>query len=288
MRKLYPNLSKGRYDQLTEEIAAARRSLYFWWWRYLRLSSDYWWLCQQDGKTSDKAFAAVYGDFGDVFKWDFDKWWRVRGTNIFAYKLDPPKISFIDNESFDRVFSSRGMYKVAIPMYQTKAEIFKQLHILLQDHKPLQIPRYIASDHEVGDLRGMRRKVLLDMHRVWCLNDAVQRGICEERLDRPQRFTQQWMGQKLGVLPNTSDKKNRTPKVDANERLAIRVKVNRYLSKANLLIKNVEIGKFPSFESVPEVKRWTKKQIAEKYDAMSHGAWTCPESASDEVMALLK
>lgn len=271
-----------------QEIAAAKRSLYYWWWRYLRLSSDYWWLCEQNGKTTDKAFASVFRDFGDVFTIGFDEWWERHGARIFAYKLDPPRVSLISLENFDLIGASRSMYAIAIPKFQTKSEILSQLSDLLKDHQPMPYPRSIATDHEVGDLRGIRKQVLIDAHRAWCLNDAVNRAKSEGQLDRPERFTQYWIGGKLGIIPKSDAGKVKTLRVQANERLAVRVKVNRYLSKANLVISNVEIGHFPVFHPVTEVKRWTKKQLTEKQDAISSGAWICPESATEKIMTLLK
>ena len=288
MRKLYPNLSQGRYLLLEQEIAAARRSLYFWWWRYLRLSSDYWWLCQQQGKTSDKKFASVYRDFGDVFTRDFDEWWAWNGTKIFSFKLEPPRVGWLSGSEIDELGSADWVHFIKIPRFLTKSQILSQLGQLLGDHQPMPYPRSIATEHEVGDLRGVRKPVLIDMHRVWCLNDALQREKEAGRLDRPERYTQQWIGRKLGILPKTSEKKNRTLKVEANERLAIRVKINRYLSKANLIIRNVEIGNFPIFEEIAEVKRWTAKQLADKKKAIGSGPWTCPESVTQEVLGLLK
>ena len=37
-----------------EELQAALDSPQYWWWRYLRVSKDYWWVCQQNGNTLDK------------------------------------------------------------------------------------------------------------------------------------------------------------------------------------------------------------------------------------------
>lgn len=271
-----------------QEIAAAKRSLYYWWWRYLRLSSDYWWLCEQKGKTSDKAFASVYRDFGDVFESNFDEWWSRRGTNIFAYKLDPPRVNWLSLRELEEVGGLDWIYLVKIPKFHTKSEILGQLSNLLADHLPMPYPRTIATDHEVGDLRGIRKQVLIDAHRAWCLNDAVGRAKSAGQLDRPERFTQHWIGGKLGIIPKSEPGKFKSLRVQANERLAVRVKVNRYLSKANLVIKNVEAGIFPVFHPVPEVKRWTKNQLAEKQDAISSGAWICPESATEEILTLLR
>lgn len=302
MRKLYPNLSKGRYPEHTNELAAARRSLYFWWWKYLRLSSDYWWLCKQKGKTSDKAFAAVYSDFGDVFTYGFESWWDARGGDIFAYQLDPPRVSWIDKESLfnigrlprsksislDHLRDSKEISIVSIPRIYTKSEILSQISELLKDHQPEPYPLEISTEYEVGDLRGVRKQVLMSAHQVWCLNDAINREKDAGRLVRPERFTQYWIAQKLGIVPTSDPNKVKTLKVQANERLAARVKVSRYLAKANQVIKNVEIGKFPSFDPVPEFQRWSGRGLAEKNEAILNGEWICQESTEKDILALLK
>jgi len=287
MQNVFPNLSKGKYQLLTLEAAAAGRSLYFWWWKYLRLSSDYWWMCQLKGKTSDREFAATYNKFGNVFEDSFETWWKFTGTNVFKYKLPPPPVRFIDETTVHQTAAYRGMYQVAIPMHYTKTQIFKQLRELLKDHEPIKISDEFATAYQASSIRGMGKKVLIDAHRIWCLNDAIIREKAAERLYRPEKYTQQWIGRKLEITPIADPTKYKSQKVVENERLAIRVKVNRYLSKANLIVRNVEIGKFPSLDAVPEVARWTKKQLAEKQEAIESRVWICPESCTDEVLALL-
>ena len=287
MRNIFPNLSKGNYQLLQEETAAAKRSLYFWWWKYLRLSSDYWWLCQLNGETSDPEFAATYAKFGNVYDDSFENWWRFTGTNVFKYKLPPPPIRFIDDTTVHKTAAYRGMYKVAIPMHYTKTQIFKQLRELLKDHEPSKIPVAFATAYQVGDLRGMGKKVLIDAHSIWCVNDAIIRERAADRLFRPEKYTQYWIGRKLEITPKADPMKYKSQKVEENERLAVRVKVNRYLLKANLIIRNVEVGKFPSSSIVPEAKRWTNKQLAQKQEAIESRVWICPESCTEEVLALL-
>ena len=287
MQNVFPNLTKGAYQLRREETAAAKRSLYYWWWRYLRLSSDYWWLCQLKGDTRDAAFATTYTNFGDVFEDDFDDWWEKKGTLVFKYKLPPPPIRFIDETTVHKTAAYRGMYKVAIPMHYTKTQIFKQLRELLKDHEPIEIPDRYATAYQVNSIRGMGKKVLIDAHRIWCLNDAIIREKAADRLNRPEKFTQYWIGRKLEITPIADPTKYKSEKVIENERLAVRVKVNRYLSKANLLIRNVEMGKFPCLDVVPEVTRWTKKQLVEKQEAITNRVWICPESCTEEILALL-
>lgn len=288
MRRFFPNLSNQKYSQLGLEIAAAKRSLYYWWWRYLRLSSDYWWLCQLKGRSADKQFAATYKLFGDVFVGDFGDWWADRGTQVFSYEVDPPKVELISVKEMGYVPPIKWIQPVMVPLHLTKSEILAQLSELLKDHEPKPLPKSIATGHEVEDLRGVRKQVIIDAHRVWCLNDAINRAKIVGNLDRPERLTQYWIGKELGLEPEPDKAKViRQVQTEKYERLAMRVKVNRYLSKANNIIANVELGKFPVMTPVPERERWSKKQLADKAAAIAAGQWVCPESDAKEFQSLL-
>jgi hypothetical protein len=287
MRRFFPNLSNRKYSQLGLEIAAAKRSLYYWWWRFLRLSEDYWWLCQQKGRTSDKKFAETYKLFGDVFVGDFGDWWAARGTAVFSYEVDPPRVELITVREMGYVPPIKWIQPVMVPLHLTKSEILSQLSDLLKDHVPKPLPKSIATGHEVEDLRGVRKQVLIDAHRVWCLNDALNRAIASDALERPERFTQYWIGKTLGLDPKASGRVRQREVVEANMRLAMRVKVNRYLSKANNTIRNVELGHFPVMTAVADRERWSKKQLAAKSEAIQQGLWVCPESDTKEIESLL-
>ena len=287
MRRFFPNLSNQKYSQLSLEIAAAKRSLYYWWWRYLRLSDDYWWLIQQKGRTIDKQLAETYKLFGDIFDCDFDEWWTDRGSEVFSYKVDPPKVELISVKEVRYVPPVKWIQPVMVPLHLTKSEILSQLGDLLKYHEPMSLPKSIATDHEVEDLRGVRKLALIDSHRVWCLNDALNRAIASGALDRPERFTQSWIGKTLSLDPKASGRVRQREVVEANMRLAMRVKVNRYLSKASNIVRNVELGHFPVMTAVPDRERWSKKQLAAKAEAIQQGLWVCPESCTQEVQLLL-
>lgn len=288
MRRFFPNLSNQKYNQLDLEIAAAKRSLYYLWWRYLRLSDNYWWLCQQRGKTGDKEFAETYNLFGNIFGVSFDEWWVERGTKVFSYEVDPPQVELISVREMRYVPPVKWIQPAMIPLHLTKSEILAQLNDLLKDHQPTPLPKSIATGHEVEDLRGVRKKVLIDAHRVWCLNDVLSRAKAADLLERPERFTQYWIGKQLGITPEPDKAKIiRRVQTEKYERLSIRVKVNRYLTKANNIIANVELGHFPVMTPVAERKMWTKKQLQEKKDAIEAGLWVCPESDSDEFIKMI-
>jgi hypothetical protein len=290
MRHFYPALSRNRYSQFGQELAAAQRSLYYWWWRYLRLSEDYWWLCRQKGRSLDKEFNKTYKMFGDVHSINFKEWWLSNGTKIFSYKVDPPRAQFVNIQ--DLFFAKDESTKLwlrplMIPNHLTKSEVLEQVIELLEDHKRKDLPKSIVTEYGVEDLRGIRKKALIDSHRVWCLHSAIEIAKKQNLLSRPERFTQYWIGKKLELDPKAVSGKRVRATVEANHRLAMRVKVNRYLSKVSNIIANVELGRFPVLTDVPERKRWSVKQLSEKNKAIEAGMWVCPESSSDEFKKMI-
>ncbi len=290
MNPEFESLTKRRYDSAEALLAAAKRSLYYQWWRYLRLSVDYWWLCQQRGKTRDKTFAKVYDDFGDLFdaQTDFDSWWQYKGTLLFAYQVSPPRVCLEEDWEALPFPLGRGYSGVRIPTHLTKTEILRQMDILFRNHKPTPVPVAIVSPRRVAPHHGIRKSVLLDTHRAWCLNDAIERGIADGSLTRPTLYTQNWIGNKLKL----KKPQRRVVKDDYGKRLALdntamRVKVNRYLGNANALIRNAEVGIFPSIQSPTNRKYWTRDQEKEMKAAIAAGLWRSPESADPQITSLL-
>jgi hypothetical protein len=288
MQHFFACLSNPTYDSVGAEIGAAKRSLYFWWWRYLRLSSDYWWLCKQSGKTFDRDFAKTYKDFGDVFSVDFEKWWTTRGTQLFSYSVAPPQIILFDPRIWLRNIDS-NIYKLAlIPNYLTKSEILEQFRHALKDHQPTPLPTHIKAQGQIISRNGLNKEAIINSHRAWCLNDALSREFSRGRLKKSQKYTQYWIGKKLNLEP-TADKKFSTQKnIDSNRYLATRVKVSRYLSKANNIISNVEVNRFPIMTPFQHTRRWSQMQQAHKIEAIADGEWVCPESSTEEIMQLIQ
>lgn len=274
--KLYPELSNGRYLTVENEIAAAKRSLYYLWWKFLRLSQDYWWLCRFNGKCKDASLRATYSKFGDVFKYDFDDWWIRYGEALFAFKIDPPKVEVIKMRMVD--FEVEQHYKILIaPKFLTKSEIAKQVRQALKNHTPAKMPNQIKFSLSVSDTRGIKKNVLQTVYQVWCLDQVLQDAKEQGKLDRPTRFTQYWIGKQLGVISDVKSKKAIGIKAQTALQLAVRVKVSRYLSKAQSLISNAEIGKFPVLEPVGARDRWTKKQQAQMDQYLAGRNWISPE-----------
>jgi hypothetical protein len=61
--------------------------------------------------------------------------------------------------------------------------------------------------------------------------------------------------------------------MEHKKRNGMKVAVSRMLSRANALIANAEIGKFPSFELVVKRERWTEEQQRELDAAIERDEW---------------
>ena len=287
MIKKFEHLSQGDYAYIEQEIAAARRSLYFWWWKYLRLSKDYWWLCKEGGKSTDKRFVETYKKFGDVFQLSFEDWWVNHGALLFAMKVHPFKIEWATAELLWKAQQSIGLGLIVVPLYKTKSELRKQFAELLKTHKPKGgIYRPEISSSDMNNLKGIRKQVLKDAHRVWCINEALTHLKAVEIIESNQKFTQYWIGKKASLGLRRDYDRYKLESYKKNEQLTLRVKVNRYIAKANCLISNVEVGSFPNFTSPIKVKRWTKVQERGLASAIAAGEWKSTEFINEEIFSL--
>ena len=85
------------------DAAPYKASIYYWWWAFLKRNIDYAKTCKQLGRGKS---AALYNDFGNIFKSDFLTWWRshkglfaersslaqnedvLKGDDIILYQID--------------------------------------------------------------------------------------------------------------------------------------------------------------------------------------------------------
>ena len=288
MKRKFEHLSQGEYLYVEDEIAAAERSLYFWWWRYLRLSQDYWWLCRQNGKCSDKKFAQTYSKFGDVFRQNFQDWWMDKGIALFGSDIHPYKVEWATNSHIWLSGQTQWLGIIIVPLFKTKSELRKQFSDLIKSHVQANCDahRPSVSAADMNSLKGVRRKVIEDAHKVWCLNELISHLKITGQLEKSQKYTQLWVGKKADLELRRNYERYKTNRNLANERLAMRVKVCRYIAKANCLISNVEIGSFPNFTMPEKTKRWTKKQELDLASAVAAGEWRSEEFLNRENLKL--
>ena len=134
---VFKSMRRFRHRNREEQLADARKSPYFWWWSYLRLSKDYWWLCQRSTQIcQDERLRKMRRDFGDVYSMQFDEWWLEHGCHLFAEQIALPSVRQIDLRKLDISPNTDDHIVVEIPLRLTESPLqnsFSSHHPTLTD-----------------------------------------------------------------------------------------------------------------------------------------------------------
>ena len=279
--KSSPHIS---YKTEEGELRGAWESTQRWWWEYLRLSKDYWWVCQQNGNTLDKELKAMWQDFGDVYKHSFDYWWRHKGRDIFVEQIKLPHVKKLD-EYLSNVSPTRDNYLIVeIPLNLSERTIARQVLAEIRKHPN----RIAATSNQRGRISnakrplakfvGVRKDILKRAHQIWCVNHLVKLAKQEEStIGAPfNKMTTHQMGVGFRLVRNCMPRTGDSVDVSRKKRNGMKVAVSRMLVRADALIANAEIGRFPSFYKVEPRVRWTEQQQMELDAAVARGEWQPP------------
>jgi hypothetical protein len=279
--KSSPNIS---YKNEEEELRGALESVQRWWWEYLRLSKDYWWVCKQQGKTLDKELNAMWRDFGDVYRFDFEYWWRHKGRDIFVEQIKLPHVKKLD-EYFSNVSPTRENYLIVeIPLNLSERTIARQVLAQIRQHPNRvtetknQRGRVSNAKRPLAKLVGVRKDILKRAHEIWCVNHLVKLAKQEgSTIGAPfNKMTTHQMGVGFRLVRNCMPKAGDGIIFGKKKRNGMKVAVSRMLARADALIANAEIGRFPSLTKVGLRQRWTEQQQKELDAAVARGEWQPP------------
>lgn len=260
-----------------EILQKAADSSYRWWFEYLRLSKDYWWLCKQKGKTLDPEFKKVWLAFGDVFEVDFAQWFIKRGYAIFQQSVAPPKIEVVDDGKGMRppIFSTESRIFLAVPTDISEKTLKKQFIEIIRAIENRAV-RKGKADFSLLKVKGVRKQVLEKAHGVWC-ERFKQSYMRDHQIDDGTKLDMYEIGERLAISPAHNRRAGEREKDRILKERVMRVAVNRMYHRAEALIANAELGKFPSYEKVTvKKKRWTKEQQAQLDKAIESGKWMPP------------
>ena len=257
-------------------LLEAQNSVYRWWWEYLRLSKDYWLVCQTSKpgsiQTQDQKLRRVYRGFGDIFSSSFDDWWLDRGYRIFSEQEKFPKVAVVPSRpgERERQVPTDDKIWVEIPLKLSKRTIQKQLGKLLDEYESKRLRRRLeltSADFKVNAVQFGTHQ-LQKVHEVHALH--------RELIDKPKwlRRHQPDMVEgearadlfrigKLLRLSLSNEELTGEPKVVRARQNRMRVAVSRFLKNSKLLIANVEQGTFPSYKAVELVAtpRFNARQL---------------------------
>lgn len=256
-----------------ELLQMAASSSYRWWFEYLRLSKDYWWLCKQKGKTLDPDFKKMWESFGDVFEVDFGEWFVKRGYAIFQQTVAPPKVELMRSmETTHAHMKDETKIILSVPIDISEKTLKKQFLDLIQSIEKRQV-RKGKADYSLLKVKGVRKQVLEKAHAVWFerFNQSYMR---EHQPELATKLDMYEIGERLSISPAHNRRAGEHERDRILKERVMRVAVNRMHHRAEALIANVEMGRFPSYDPVSvKKKRWTKEQQAQLDKAVESGKW---------------
>ena len=276
---VYKGMKRLRYSDRAEEIKDAVHSPYKLWRDYLRISKDYWWVCKQRGNTLDAELKSMYEDFGDVYALGFNDWWRQKGRVLFAEQVKLPAVKQIDDNLSNLSPNPQNHLIVEIPLNLTERTISRQLMKIIRAHKDRKIERKSHAKRPLAKLVGIRKRVLKTAHDIWCVNFLSKQAKKENSNIGKlfEKMTTHQMGVGFRLVRNCMPRAGDSIETSRKKRNGMKVAVSRMLNRAETLIANAEIGKFPSFEAVEPRVRWTDEQQKALDAAVAKGEWMPPD-----------
>ena len=138
---VFKGMRRFRYKRDELLLNDAERSPYYWWWAYLRLSKDYWWVCQRRGIADDIRLRDMYRDFGKVYEMTFDQWWTKRGVGLFSEQAALPAVRQLDPHDLQLSRELNKHLLLEIPINMTERTIISQVRQLIRSHPSRVVQR---------------------------------------------------------------------------------------------------------------------------------------------------
>jgi hypothetical protein len=260
-----------RQGSMAQQVREASTSLRRWWWEYLRLSKDYWFLCQtcaeDKPETYDEKFAQVFKDFGNIHEGTFEEWWERKGSATFAEQSRPPRVEFFTSKDGAIACDSSEQVVIRIPLQLTRETIQKQVnHVLdlLTDGQARQMR--VTTSNYPSSMTMPRLEMLQKNLDAYCLHReliAKPKALAKLEIDESDSGTQADL-YRVGVLAglNRSYSELRGTESDINKKKRyMRSLVSTTVLNVSKMIANVELGKFPTDAEIEDPKvRFTSKQ----------------------------
>lgn len=250
-----------RFRSAEDSLEAVREGVHRWWWEFLRLSKDYWLVCQTSQRpriaTRDSELARVYRAFGDVYNCTFDEWWLDRGSWVFREREQFPKVKEVARSPQERPSQHMAADHiwVDIPLKLSRRTIQRQLGRILDAYDELRVNNRLELSTSAFKLNPVqfRLHTLRQVYEVHSLHrELVAKPRALKALHQAEAFEQRADLFRIGKLLRVSPS-NESLRGDAHEitkrQNRMRASVSRLLRRSELLIASVEQGVFPSFKS---------------------------------------
>jgi hypothetical protein len=268
-RGIQKGIGRLRSRTIEEELGYARTSVRRWWWEYLRLSKDYWLICQTSSslnnpRTTDEGMRWLYRKFGDIYSVDFDTWYERTGSRIFREQVELPKVIEVADNLSNLAEERDGKLLLEVPLSLSQATINRQINRILKQHTSERPSNKLETSQSQFPINPVLYRIpaLQKMHEVWCLHrELISKPVAlGEAVDKYSAKGDLFRIGKVLRLSLANENPAEDPFIHHKRLNIMRATVSRYLGKANMLIGNVELGKFPVFRKVSPVERFSKRQ----------------------------
>ncbi len=279
--------SRVRFRNAKDSLDVVKEGVHRWWWEFLRLSKDYWLVCQTShnriAQTKDRDLAKVFRAFGNIHECTFEQWWEDRGTWVFREQERFPKVQEVARSIRDRTSSmpQPDQTWVSIPLKLSRRTIQRQIGKILDAYEDQRLNNRLEMSTSKFKLNPVqfRLHTLRKMHEVHSLHrELIEKPAALKVLKRSQEFERRAdlfrIGSLLRVSPSNESLRGDTEEIFKRQN-RMRASVSRLLKRTELLIANVENGVFPSFKPVVSdgKSRFTSAQL-EMHKELEEQWWT--------------
>lgn len=263
-----------RFRNAEDSLESAREGVHRWWWEFLRLSKNYWLVCQTSGRmaeTNDEDLARVYQAFGNVYDCSFDDWWLDRGSRVFREQERFPKVTVVDRNPRNRT-SQRPIEDhiwVDIPLKLSRRTIQRKIGEILEAYEEQRLRNRLELSTSNFKLNPVQYRIntLKKMYEIYILHrELIAKPEALRKLGAEERYEKRADLFRIGVLMRVSPS-NESLRGDAKEifkrQNRMRASVSRMLKRTELVIDNLEQGIFPSFQPVirSNAPRFNRRQL---------------------------
>lgn len=282
---VFKGMRRFRYARDEALLNDAVRSPYYWWWAYLRLSKDYWWVCQRHGVADDLRLRAMYSDFGKVYEMTFEQWWVKRGVRLFSEQVALPAVRQLNANDLQLSKELERHLLLEIPVNLTEKTIISQVRKLLRQHPEREVVRKSNAQRKLAKLIGIRQDVIESAYAVWRVHYESRDGRVIQNIGQVQgakSFYQ--IGKELRLVRTCMPAPTDGKELAAKKINGMKVAVSRMLTRANNLIDNAAVGVFPSIQAVREPIIWREVQQKKLAEAIAAGKWRPLFDANDTLI----
>jgi hypothetical protein len=251
-------------------------------WIYLNLSKELFrirLLNEQKYKnlfrSGDNRLNSTYEEWLPALRLNFEGWISAQSSRFGATHSDAGLVELTRMDQIGSTgFELDDWIYLKIPVSGGATELQRQFAELLSTHerrravlfeaKQATERMFVFSQHKSTDIGFYRKSA-----ELWLAHQLE----VEMHFGSNKKPTLWELGERIGVSEPQTTHDSDSQEVKVQKRNGMKVTVSRMLKRANALIANVEIGKFPSYDVVENTDRWTPEQFQDLNRPSLAAAW---------------